>query len=502
MAERANELSLLFTNSISGINSTLSGLGGVLKATDGSAHGFDVVAADDVAASPTKITFAWLRPVGNGFEVAAVQGETLSVGQVISDDRAATLREALTSKKLGATPVIGPTRMLGFALGPPTAPQGTVLYREQILGPVAPPRQANTAPFHELEVALYATPHVDDQQVLVTTTSKLPMRGSVLYRHIDVGSGRWLLGVSARSALVGTITEMAPWVALLVGVAAAILIALAVEIECRRRDTTMALYTTEHRAAETLQRNLLPEIPTISGLGLAARYLAGAPGLEVGGDWFDAFPITGRRVGIAIGDVMGHDVAAAASMSQIRAALRAYAWTGEEPVAVLDRLDQFVTTFAVTPLVTVFYGVLDPPDGNGDRRLRYATAGHVSPVLIGPDGGVEVLRSSGSAILNGIPNDGRDQQERVLAAGTTLVLYTDGLVENTSDALDESIRRLADHLAVCPRGADANAVSEHVVSRALAGRLVDDVAVLVVQILAQETNGIERRQEEPASEIR
>ena len=164
---------------------------------------------------------------------------------------------------------------------------------------------------------------------------------------------------------------MAPWAALVAGLIVALLVGVVVEAEGRRRDAAVELYATEHRMAETLQRSLLPELPALPGLGLAARYVAGAPGQEVGGDWFDVFPIDGGRVGLVIGDVMGHDLAAAAAMSQIRSALRAYAWRGESPGAVLEQLDQFVTNFAMTPLVTVFYGMLKAPVGDGSRLLRY-----------------------------------------------------------------------------------------------------------------------------------
>jgi serine phosphatase RsbU (regulator of sigma subunit) len=183
---------------------------------------------------------------------------------------------------------------------------------------------------------------------------------------------------------------------------AAILVALVIEVERRRRDTALALYVTEHQVAETLQRSLLPELPTVPGLGLSARYLAGTVERQVGGDWFDVFPIPGGQVGVVIGDVVGHDLIAAAAMSQVRATLRAYAWTGGEPGAVLDQVEQLVTTFAVTPLLTVFYGVLDPPDRSGNRRLRFSNAGHLPPFIRSTAGEVEALPNTFSVLMGGL----------------------------------------------------------------------------------------------------
>jgi len=359
-----------------------------------------------------------------------------------------------------------------------------VLYRQTTLGRVSAPRQAGTAPFNELDVALYASPRVDQRQVLVTTASTLPLRGSVRYQTVQVGSTTWLLAASARTSLVGSTAEAAPWGVLAAVLVLAVLLALVIEVEGRRRDAAMRLYDSEHHVAETLQRSLLPEVPSLPGLGLAARYLAGAPGQEVGGDWFDVFPIEGGRVGLVIGDVMGHDLVAAAAMSQIRAALRAYAWRGDTPAIVLDKLDQFVTTFALTPLVTVFYGVLEAPTRDGGRLLRYANAGHLAPLVQTPDHRVRPLVGPGSVIIGGLVDGKRSQAEEHLDVGSMLVLFTDGLVETPLSPLDVSLDQLAARIADEPAQLSADGLCDFILSAARAGELEDDVALLVVRILA------------------
>jgi hypothetical protein len=388
-----------------------------------------------------------------------------------------------------ATPVIGSTRLLGFALGPPAAPTGTVLYRQTILGPLSPPRQAGTAAFDELKVALYGAPAADPQQLLVATTKALPLHGSVRSQPLQVGASRWLLVVSAKRPLVGSTASAAPWAALGGGLLAALLVGLVIEVEGRRRDAAVALYASEHRVAETLQRSLLPELPSLPGLDLAARYLAGAPGQQVGGDWFDAFPIEGGRVGVVIGDVMGHDLVAAAAMSQIRAALRAYAWQGDRPATVLEQLDRFVTTFAMTPLVTVFYGVLEPPEADGRRLMRYANAGHLPPFLGTPDGRLRALSEGGSVIIGGLLTDRREEAELTVTAGSTLLLFTDGLVETSGTSLDDSLNQLAVRIVAEQVPLSADALCDRVLTETHAGQLGDDVALLVVRLLSTVREG-------------
>ena len=320
LKERTNEVGLVFTSAITTTSSSLGTLGKVLGGDGWVQPEFDRVATAEVGVGTNQLTYALMRPTPSGFEVVAVAGRGLSAGQVISDARAETLRQAMTVKTMVTTPVVGPARVLGFAMGPPTAPAGTVLYRQSTLGAVSAPSEAGTAPFHELNVVLYASAHVDPAQVLVTTARTVPLRGSVRYQPVQVGSTPWLLAVAARTSLVGSTAEAAPWAALDVGIVLAVLVAAVIEVEGRRRRAAMELYSSEHKVAETLQRSLLPELPSLPGLDLAARYVAGGVGQEVGGDWFDVFPIEGGRVGLAIGDVMGHDLVAATNMAQIRAA--------------------------------------------------------------------------------------------------------------------------------------------------------------------------------------
>src|SRR4051794_37413339 len=149
LKERSNELNLLLTNSLQSIQSTLSAQGGILKATNGSASAFEQAAAPIVSADPAEPTLAWLRPTTGGYVVVAAAGEGLRRGEVLTGERAQAFDAAMQSPNLRATAIFDSDRKLGFVLGPPSAPAGTVLYRQAVLGPVKSPRAAASAPYAE-----------------------------------------------------------------------------------------------------------------------------------------------------------------------------------------------------------------------------------------------------------------------------------------------------------------------------------------------------------------
>jgi serine phosphatase RsbU (regulator of sigma subunit) len=483
LKERTGELSLVFTSQISAIPASLSAQGGILRATGESRSAYEGAAASAVAAGPGQLTFAWLRPArsGSGYVVLAAAGDGLTVGDVITDSRARTFDRAMHTEQMVATRVIGPQRLLGFALAGPAAPAGSVLYRESALGPLQPPRQVDTEAFSELEVALYATPTVQSAQVLTSTSADLPLRGDVRTQPLTAGASHWLLSVKARASLVGSIATTAPLVTLVGGLVGSLLIGAVIESAARRRDAALALYASEHQTAETLQRSLLPHLPKLAGLDLAARYLASGNGQEVGGDWFDVFPVSGGRVGIAVGDVIGHDLAAASAMGQIRAALRAYALHGDSPASVITELGHLVDTFSLTQLVTVIYGVLEPPTPDGRRLLRYTNAGHLPPLLRHPDGRVESLTGGRSVVIGAPIAIAHSQAEQWIEPGSTLVMFTDGLVETPGRSLDEALEQLSAVVGQ-PGGPDADAMCERMLSTMPTGPLRDDIALLALRL--------------------
>ena len=204
-------------------------------------------------------------------------------------------------------------------------------------------------------------------------------------------------------------------------------------------------YETERRIAETLQRSVLPErLPSLHGVKFAARYLPGTVGVDVGGDWYDVIHLSDGRIGLVIGDVVGKGVRAAATMGQLRNALRAFAFEHTDPYEVVSRLGKLVDGMMEVPFATLVYLVVDPR-GLG---ARYVVAGHPPPLVRAPDGTATFL-DGGRTLPIGVDASldfaAGDVQ---LEAGSTVVLYTDGLVERRGMPLDEGLQLLAVSAAV------------------------------------------------------
>jgi FixJ family two-component response regulator/anti-sigma regulatory factor (Ser/Thr protein kinase) len=232
----------------------------------------------------------------------------------------------------------------------------------------------------------------------------------------------------------------------------------------------------EHDTAVTLQRSLLPDrLPDIPGLALAARYLPGAAGTEVGGDWYDVIPLGDGRVGIAMGDVVGRGIPAASLMGQLRNALRAYAIEGHPPAGVLERLDRLVQALSPGRMATLLYMVLEP-DG---RNATFANAGHLPPLVVEEGRSPRLLEGAPAVPLGVIPYAVFDETAARLEPGSTLVLYTDGLVEERGISIEIRLEDLQRAAAAPFEG--PNELCERLLRDLLpAGPGVDDVAVLAL----------------------
>jgi PAS domain S-box-containing protein len=249
--------------------------------------------------------------------------------------------------------------------------------------------------------------------------------------------------------------------------------------QCSLAVERAAMYEREHTTAETLQRSLLPDqLPSVDGLVMAARYLPVARNMEIGGDWYDAFWLADRRLAVAVGDVMGKGLIAAAGMGRVRNALRALALTDPRPAAVLGGLDRlFSATELEEQVTTVAYLVIEPEAGEG----VLGNAGHL-PALIIPSDGPPWF----DAVEAGTPlgwASPRKQHPFRLPPGGSAVFYSDGLVENRGRGLDKGLDELAAVAAqASPQIRDEpGRLLQYLVDRMLAGHEQDDdVTVLVV----------------------
>jgi serine phosphatase RsbU (regulator of sigma subunit) len=232
------------------------------------------------------------------------------------------------------------------------------------------------------------------------------------------------------------------------------------------------LFAREHATAETLQRALLPPtLPDVPGHRLVVRYVPSDSRDHVGGDWYDAFRLGDGRFGIAIGDVGGRGIAAAATMGQLRNALRAYALKGARPAEVIDDLHRLVDAAdGEVPFATLLYLELDPATGAGE----FAVAGHLPPLVVEADGSARYLEMARCPPLGASGSPPCASRRFTLNAGATLWLYTDGLVESRRQPIDTGLRALSE----AARGAgDLETVAGELL-KALPGSREDDVALL------------------------
>jgi serine phosphatase RsbU (regulator of sigma subunit) len=243
------------------------------------------------------------------------------------------------------------------------------------------------------------------------------------------------------------------------------------------------LYRQQRDVAETLQRSLLRPPQTRDDLEISVAYVPAAEVARVGGDWYDAFNQPDGSTTLIIGDVMGHDLLAAAAMSETRTLIRTLAAQhGGDPARTLDDAERVMRLLDLDTLATVLLARIAPGDDVPDRlELAYSSAGHPPPLLLQPDGTVEVLDQGPVDALLGIGQQGRHDRSRLLEPGATVVLYTDGLVERRDQAIDVGIDRLRDALAGLA-GSRPDQVRDAVLARMLPERAEDDVALLVVRV--------------------
>ena len=249
--------------------------------------------------------------------------------------------------------------------------------------------------------------------------------------------------------------------------------------QCSLAVERAGLYEREHTTAETLQRSLLPDrLPSVPGLILTAKYLPVTRNMEIGGDWYDAFRLADQRLAVAVGDVMGKGLTAAAGMGRVRNALRALALTDGRPAAVLTGLDRlFSATEEEEQVTTVAYLVIDPVTGEG----LLGNAGHL-PALVLEAGSAPRFDPVEAGTPLGWASP-RKQHAFSMRPGSTAVFYSDGLVENRNRGLDAGLEELA---AVAAR-ADSELLGQperllrYLVDHMLAGHEQDDdVTVLVM----------------------
>jgi serine phosphatase RsbU (regulator of sigma subunit) len=238
-------------------------------------------------------------------------------------------------------------------------------------------------------------------------------------------------------------------------------------------------FAREHAIAETLQRSILPDtLPRIGGLDLAVRYLPGTEEADVGGDWYDAFPLHGGEIALVTGDVAGHGIGSASVMGQVRSMLRAYAIDDPQPGSVLRRTNAALARLLPETLASAVYAVLDLSTGD----LSYANAGHPPPIVVPGPGQAEYLDDTTGTMLGASADTAFTTGFRRLSPGTGLLCYTDGLIEDRNRDIGKGLALLAGTLRLA-----APVSAEHMCASVEASLLgaahrADDVCLLAARL--------------------
>lgn len=240
------------------------------------------------------------------------------------------------------------------------------------------------------------------------------------------------------------------------------------------------LVAAEKRTIAELQRHLLPRhLPQTDGVSVAVRYVASDTTTEIGGDWYDVIPLRGGSVGLVMGDVEGHDLAAAALMGLVRSAVRAYAVEGHPPAFVLERANTFLAGLSRERIVTMSYAQLHPRE----RLVTTVSAGHPGTQVVGQDGEVFQIPAEVGPPM-GVFDSGMRWGETTstLPAYSAFAVFTDGLVEVRGEDIDEGIDRVRGTLRA-HRQTSAEELADHLLAARVRGSH-DDVAVLTGRLTA------------------
>ena len=235
--------------------------------------------------------------------------------------------------------------------------------------------------------------------------------------------------------------------------------------------------TLERERGDTLalQRVLRPErTPRLPGLEAAARYLPADA--EIGGDWYDLFGLPGGLVGVAVGDVAGHGLAAAVVMSHLRIGLRAYAVEGHSPARTVARLDRLLRTQSDPQMATVLYAVLDPTTGH----LRLTSAGHVPPVVVSRAADATLLTVPPAPPLGTVTVSAYPETTTALGDDDLVLLYTDGLIERRGESIDDGFARLCAAATGAAVASAENLCTQVLATVAPPDGFADDVVLLAV----------------------
>lgn len=341
----------------------------------------------------------------------------------------------------------GTSDLITYALAP-AGGNGLVIYAEAPLPKGHRLPAAQHSPLEGLDVALYLGRTAAPDRLL-ESTAPTPIRGATRTTSVPFGNTTITIVGASPTHLTGTLAAALPWIVLGVGCVLAVGGAAVLETVVRRRLVAEGLaaenerlYREQRGIAGTLQHALLPVVPKLAGIDVAARYVAGVDRLDVGGDWYDVIPRRPGCVAFVVGDVSGRGLPAATTMASLRFAVRAYLAEGSDIETVLRKLRALLDVDVDHQFATLLLGELDLEAGT----LRLVSAGHFGPLLLREGKAEQVdlpvappvgVSAASPAVGVTVPVQG----------ATTLLAFTDGAVERRGEVVDDGLLRLRDAAA-------------------------------------------------------
>ena len=437
LRQQVVQVSTLLTTQLAIIQTQMSDAGQVAVATTGRAGPFERLAAATLGDSGISLSL-W-RVTGNRAERLALHGPA---PQLPEGGPASFFSTLEPTGRLTVEGILQePEPRLAYALMPPGDTGGLVVYAETPLN-----RRIQVAAgdaFGGLDLAAYlGTRPVEDQ--LIQTTAPTPIGGDTATVQVPFANTSFTLVAAPRAGLTGPLSQALPWIVLLGGGALALAVGATVETLSRRRAVAeglavdnQRLYQEQRSLAGTLQHALLPEVPSVAGMEVGARYVAGVDELEVGGDWYDVIAGPDGRCVFVVGDVSGQGLPAATTMAALRFAVRAYLAQGDDISTVLLRLRGLLDISVDHQFATVLLGDVDPVGG----RIRLVSAGHFAPLLV-RGGRAELLECPVGPPIGVSAAAPPTVTELRVTGPATLLAFTDGAVERRGEVIDTGLERL------------------------------------------------------------
>ncbi|MGH8891174.1 MAG: PP2C family protein-serine/threonine phosphatase [Acidothermaceae bacterium] len=385
------------------------------------------------------------------------------------------------SDQLFVTKIIpGSPPRLGYASMPADDTAGVIVYAESVLPAGGRVTLPSSSPFHDLKFAIYLGNAATPAQLLEATTAT-PIRGQTASTSVPFGNTAITLVGSRNAQLAGGLSGALPWIVLAVGVGLALASGSTLEYVGRRRAVAEGLardnerlYREQRDIAITLQHALLPEVPTIDGVEIGARYFAGVAGMDVGGDWYDVVRIDAQRFVFFVGDVSGRGLHAATTMASLRYAVRAYVAQGDDIATVLTKVGGLLDIETDQHFATLLAGDVDL----ATQRVSIASAGHFLPLLV--SGGMAEFVSGDIEPPIGIASSPQSITASFEAPPkATLIAFTDGAVERRGENIDIGLDRLRN--GVVDDGKPLDALLDGLIARLVPDGADDDVVILAVR---------------------